>query len=243
MPTGACNPTLCPIHGARLFDAPQVPITVATLATLDSAAARALARAVATEGIVLLQNQNIGRKPALPLALGAGKTVAIIGPLANDTNGQFGGYTSPGAAVHTVLGSAVAALPDGTKVIHARGCDVTGNDTAGFAAALEAAASADVVIAVVGDTGGVGWDVPTCGEDDDRTQLDLPGMQPELLAAVAAKLALGTPLVVVLIHGRPVSFVRHQLYGNGDIVFFWRFPPLFPRISRPRALYSTKHPC
>lgn len=50
------------------------------------------------------------------------------------------------------------------------------------------------------------------GEDDDRTQLDLPGVQPELLAALAANLS-GTskPLAVVLIHGRPVSFVRHDL--------------------------------
>ena len=52
----------------------------------------------------------------------------------------------------------------------------------------------------------------TCGEDDDRTQLDLTGVQPELLDALATNLSgTGKPLIVVLVHGRPVSFVRHNL--------------------------------
>ena len=120
-------------------------------------------------------------------------------------------YTNFGAHVITILEAAATYLP-GTKVIYAQGAGITGNSTSGFAAALEAAAQADAVVVVVGDSGAKGWTMNTCGEDDDRTQLDLTGKQPELLAALAANLSkTETPLVTVLIHGRPVSFVRDDI--------------------------------
>ena len=87
---------------------------------------------------------------------------------------------------------------NGAKIVTAQGAAVTGNSTAGFAEALEAAAQADAVVAVVGDSGAKGWTMDTCGEDDDRTQLDLTGVQPELLDALATNLSgTGKPLIVV----------------------------------------------
>jgi hypothetical protein len=115
-------------------------------------------------------------------------------------------YTGGGATIVTVLAAAAEQLPAGVKIVHAVGAQVTGNSTAGFADAVAAAKAADVVIAVVGDSGNMGWTQNTCGEDDDRTNLDLPGVQSELIAAVAAAVP-NTPIVAVLVHGRPV---RHQ---------------------------------
>lgn len=63
--------------------------------------------------------------------------------------------------------------------------------------AVAAANSSDLAIAVVGDTGS------TCGEGTDRISLDLPGVQMQLLGALAA---VGKPLIVILVHGRPVTF-------------------------------------
>ena len=64
----------------------------------------------------------------------------------------------------------------------------------GVAAAANASSGADLAVVVVGDTAG------SCGESDDRMELDLLGNQLDLLEAV---LATGTPTLTVLIHGRP----------------------------------------
>ena len=208
---------------ARLFDAPLVRTDSATLAILDNAADRALAKRAAVEGCILLQNKPAGRggKNVLPLSLKSGQTVAIIGPLAGDAAAYKGGYTNSGAPLNTVLSAAAANLPQGVKLINATGAKITGNDTSLFTAAVAAAGKADVIVAVVGDST-AGWAVSTCGEDDDRTQLELPGVQPELLAAIAAKYP-SKPMVAVLIHGRPVSFQRHDLLSSLDAVLAaWR---------------------
>lgn len=80
---------------AGLFDFPLVDASPAAIAVLDNAADRALARRVATEGAVLLQNQpdpRGGGSNVLPLRLAAGGTVAIIGPLADAPPAYVGGY-------------------------------------------------------------------------------------------------------------------------------------------------------
>lgn len=210
---------------AGLFDHPLANATPASVAMLDNAADRALARRVATEGAILLQNSphpSGSGAPTLPLRLSSTATVAIIGPLADDEHAAVGGYTNHGANIVTVLAAAADALPSGVKVVNVSGAAAHGNSTAGFAAAIAAAKTADVIIAVVGDSGDIGWAMPTCGEDDDRTDLDLPGVQPELLSAIASAVPT-TPIVAVLIHGRPVTFVRENLQTKlSAIMAAWR---------------------
>ena len=60
-------------------------------------------------------------------------------------------------------------------------------------------------MAVVGDSGDRGWTLTTCGEDEDRTTFDLPGVQAQLLAAIREAVGPQKPLIVVLVHGRQVS--------------------------------------
>ena len=200
---------------AGLFDKPMKEPAATSI--INNEAHKALAKRVVSEGAVLLQNEGPASEECphcagLPLkGFSSSSTVAVIGALADDNQSQCGGYTGFGAEVTTVLGAAPQYL-NGAKIVTAQGAAVTGNSTAGFAEALEVAAQADAVVAVVGDSGAKGWTMNTCGEDDDRTQLDLTGVQPELLDALATNLSgTGKPLIVVLVHGRPVSFVRHNL--------------------------------
>jgi len=99
----------------------------------------------------------------------------------------------------------------GRLAIHyAKGCDLVGLSTAGFAAAVEAAKASDVAVVVIGDTSmvlsGTGWEDPTVpaygtvGEGFDVSNPVPPGVQVDLVKAIVAT---GTPTVVVLLNGRP----------------------------------------
>jgi beta-glucosidase len=88
-----------------------------------------------------------------------------------------------------------AAAP-GASVTFTRGCTVDGQDTSGFAAAQQAARGADVTVIVVGETSDMS------GEAAARSNIDLPGVQQRLVAAIKDT---GKPFVVVLLNGRPLT--------------------------------------
>ena len=100
--------------------------------------------------------------------------------------------------VGTVLDSLSARMPEAT-IRYARGCGVNDDDRSGFEAAVRIAAHADVAVVVVGDKAGLTPDCTT-GETRDVASLSLPGVQEQLVLAVAAT---GTPVVLVLVAGRP----------------------------------------
>jgi beta-glucosidase len=215
---------LRPKFAAGLFDG-KAFADGSNLGVLDAPEHRALARAAAAEGSVLLKNAG----GLLPLTLTPATRVAFVGPNAGCADGssacdasrsQCGGYTNEGVPVVTVLAAALANNESSFSVTFAQGCAHGGNDTSGFTAAVAVAAAADVVVFVGGDSGGLGWNANTCGEDDDRAELDLPGVQADLLDAL---LGAGKPVVVVLVHGRPVTFVKHDLMSRVDAVLaVWR---------------------
>ena len=191
-----------------LLDPGWVPADPGQAPDLDPPAQRELARRLAEESVTLVANGA----NALPLAKTA--KVAVVGPLAGDPLAFFGCYAMPrhlsrmrrfdepagGAGVEatTLLAALRAELPD---VCYARGCDVATPDTSGFAAAVTAARSADIVIAAVGDEAGI-FGTGTTGEGNDVADLRLPGVQQELLEALAGT---GKPVVAVLVTGRPYA--------------------------------------
>ncbi|MGW4909522.1 beta-xylosidase/alpha-l-arabinosidase [Streptomyces sp. NPDC004270] len=178
---------------------------------LDSTANRDLARRLAEESVVLLDNPD----GVLPLA--PGTRVAVVGPRAADALAMLGCYSFPshvlthhpevdlGIAIPTVLESLRAELPD-AKVTFAEGCDVSDPDTAGFEEAVARAAEADVCVAVLGDRAGL-FGRGTSGEGCDVADLSLPGVQADLLDAL---LSTGVPVVLVLLTGRPYALGRWQ---------------------------------
>jgi len=103
--------------------------------------------------------------------------------------------------MQSVLQSIRAVVSADTEVIYAKGCDIRGEGRDGFAEAVAAAEQADVAIVVLGGRSGLD-DTATSGESRDRTSLQLPGVQQELLEAVHAA---GTPVVLVLVNGRPLA--------------------------------------
>ena len=84
-------------------------------------------------------------------------------------------------------------LSDRFEVVYAQGCDIIGDSTGGFEAAVAAASQCDVVIAAMG--GNCGWVNVTGGEGKDRSHLGLPGVQQQLLEKITA---VGKPVVLVL---------------------------------------------
>jgi beta-xylosidase len=173
---------------------------------LDPPESRSVARRLAEESVVLLANDG----GVLPLA-GAGR-IALIGPLADDVTGMMGCYSFPmhvgrhhpqlplGVDMPTVAQALRSDLP-GAAIEHVAGCTVDGPDTGGFPAAVAAARAADVAVVALGDRAGL-FGNGTSGEGCDVADLSLPGVQGQLLSAV---LDAGTPVVLVMLSGRPYA--------------------------------------
>jgi beta-glucosidase len=193
---------------------PEASVARAAEVDLDSPANRALARELAERSIVLLD-----AGPALPV-LGADRPaprqVAVVGPCADDPRTFMGCYAFPnhvlprhpglglGIEVPTVVDALRLELPD-TKIVYERGSQVQGTDRSGFAAAVAAARDAELCVALVGDLAGL-FGIGSSGEGCDAVDLRLPGVQAELLAEL---LDTGTPVIVVVVSGRP--------YALGDV--------------------------
>lgn len=190
---------------------------------LDSPRHRALARRLAEESVVLLANDGV-------LPLGAWGTaparVAVVGPNADRPEALMGcysfanhvlahhpgvemGFEIPSVAQALAGAFAEAGLPQ-PELVHAAGCDVEGDDRSGFAEAVAAVEGADVAVVVVGDQAGL-FGRGTVGEGNDAESLELPGVQRELVEALVAT---GTPVVLVLLTGRPYA-IGWALEGAG----------------------------
>jgi beta-xylosidase len=114
------------------------------------------------------------------------------------------GSQHPGTAIGVEIPTLLAALKEeqaSGPVVHEPGCDVDGTDTSRIAAAVAVAREADVCVVVLGDRAGL-FGAGTSGEGCDVEDLSLPGVQAELLEAL---LATETPVVLVLLAGRPYA--------------------------------------
>ena len=176
---------------------------------------RAVARELAEKSVVLLDNNG-----SLPLAAPA--RIAVLGPCADEVLSLFGCYAFPnhvgtlhpdvplGVTAPTVLAAVRDEFP-GAVVLHDPGCSVDSDDRDGIPAAVSLAQAADVCVLVVGDRSGL-FGRGTSGEGCDADDLALPGAQPALLDAV---LASGTPVVVVVMSGRPYAL---DIAGRAAVV-------------------------
>ena len=163
----------------------------------NTPASQRLALEAAEQSIVLLGNRNA----TLPLRPAAGSTVALIGPLGDDASFLKGSKQDyePAHIVTYAEGLQAAAAAGGFSVNVVAGSGVTKPAAGGLDAAKRAAAAADAVVLAVGIDGSVEH------EGGDRTAIDLPQAQQDLVSAVLASVRSDTPVVLVLGNGGPVS--------------------------------------
>lgn len=198
-----------------LFDRPYIKDANETEKIVNSAEHQQVALQAAHESIVLLKND----KNILPLSKKV-NSIAVIGPNAdNKSNVTYRyGVSRVGNGV-TALQGIKNKLGDKVQINYAKGCDVTSANWAEeeilptpltqkekdeIEKAVEAAKKSDVSIVFLGDqtTAFQRPEPLTVGESASRTSLDLPGRQLDLIKAVYA---VGKPVIVVLINGRPMS--------------------------------------
>jgi beta-glucosidase len=238
-----------------LFEDPRVPDVERQRAVIGCREHADLNLEMARRSLVLLRNDGL-----LPLEGGLAaddrgralannhlRTIAVIGPNANDPQAMLGDWAGasgqvdwmpdghPRQSVETVLDGFRALAPAEWSVHHARGADIQTlvPDPAGavfpdgqprppvvgpapvdeelLAGAVTLAAAADYAVVVVGDT------VALTGEGRSTATLDLQGGQVALLDAVAAT---GTPMVVVLVQGKPSTLPESALNASAVIEAF-----------------------
>ncbi len=206
-----------------LFERPYVDEEAAS-AVFQTPQQHTLARQVAAESIILLSNDGV-----LPIAPSIQRIAVIgpgaddqrllqgdyhypshLEMIYNAPQGldetalivpRAAGHYAPGPyfAPHvTPLAGLRSALEPGIEVSYAKGCDVLGDDRSGFAEAVQIAQDADLAVVVVAGKSGL-LRSATVGEGNDASNLDLTGVQPELVEAIAST---GKPLVVVVMSGR-----------------------------------------
>ncbi|MBC8274600.1 MAG: glycoside hydrolase family 3 C-terminal domain-containing protein [Chloroflexi bacterium] len=202
------NPYVKAEDAAKVFDLPEH---------------RKLALETARKSIVLLKNED----NILPLSKNI-KTIAIIGPNADVQRNLLGDYTYPAhieitimaaeaigaqspapderadhvtVPVVTILEGIKVKLGKDTRILYAAGCEYNSASKDGFPEAVKAARAADVAIVAVGGKSGLTPDC-TCGEMRDSAELRLPGVQDDLVRAIYET---GTPVVFILVDGRPLA--------------------------------------
>ena len=169
---------------------------------------RKLALEMARESIVLLKNDGL-----LPLNKDEIKTIAVIGPNADDKQVLLGNYFGQPSRYVTVVNGIRNAVNKDTKVYYAQGCDMFqthdshwGNPpTTGFAEAIAMAERSDVVVMCLGLSPLMEGEEGSVAESDgggDRVDLGLPGVQEDLLKAIYQT---GKPVILVLLNGSPIT--------------------------------------
>lgn len=210
-----------------LFDDPFVDPEEAQ-AFCGSQNSRKLAKKAALEAITLLEN----REETVPLNLNKLKSIAVIGPNADRQN--IGGYTGSSNYYTTVLEGIKAKVGDRAEVKYAEGCRITiggswvedkvvfpdpAEEKQKIQEAVEVAKESDVVVLVVGgneQTSREAWNIYHMG---DRADLQLVGMQDELINAV---FETGKPIVAFVYNGRPLAF--QNLIEKAHAIFECWYP-------------------
>lgn len=266
-----------------LFENPYVDAGKAA-EVFNTSEQRDLSLRIAQKSIVLLKNEG----NLLPLSPDL-ESIAVIGPGADSIRLLQGDYHYPSHFEHVFLSEVNADSPNPmqnlaavniadhfppsvsilqgikahvspkTTIRCAQGCDMVENDMSGFEEAVQVARQAQVAIVICGEKSGLAKGC-TVGESIDRADVGLPGVQQQLIEAIQAT---GTPVVVVILNGRPLALPwleKHipalvdawfpaQEGGTAiaDVLFGTinpggRLPMTFPRASAQLPVYYNHKP-
>lgn len=228
-----------------LFDKPYTDPT-REAKTLMKPEYVAAAREIAARSFVLLKND----RNVLPFDKSV-RSVAVIGPLADDRDAVIGSWAGDGKKEDAVsaLAGIKAKLGSGAKVEYVKGVDIEGTATDEIARAVDAAKAADVTVLVIGEAASMS------GEATSRSSLEIPGRQLDLARAV---IATGKPVAVVLMNGRPLAIqwladnapaMLETWFGGsqagnaiadvlfGDVNPGGKLPVTFPRVTGQVPIY------
>ena len=206
-----------------LFESPFADVKYAQTIT-DNAEARALATEAARKAVVLLKNDG-----TLPFSANAmkSKTLAVIGP--NAAVAQIGGYSNVPRHLVSMLDGIKAKVGANLRVVTAEGVRLTDkgsweedevilSDPAAnrqrIQEAVQVARGADAIVLVLGGSPATSREAWATNHLGDTTSLELIGEQNELARAMYA---LGKPVVVVLINGRPQAVTEIASKANALI--------------------------
>ena len=167
----------------RYSDEKREKMIVLSQANLEAA------RRMARKSIVLLKNKN----NTLPLR--TNQKVALIGPFGNEKRSLIGSWSAAGDWTKSIPVLAAMQEKAPNNILYAKGCNINDDSLQYIESALQTARSADVVVLALGEN----WDMT--GEAASRSSLGLPGVQQQLFEQIQA---LGKPVVVVLMNGRPL---------------------------------------
>lgn len=215
-----------------LFEHPYVDEKLEA-ATMLQPQSVALARTAAERSFVLLKNSPAGDgRPLLPLAADA-KSVALIGPLADDAAVMLGSWSAQGRPEDVVtLRAALVDKLGAERVHYAKGSEIIGGADELLTAAISEAKNADVTILALGENA-----AEMTGEAASRAHLGLPGRQEQLLEAIAGT---GKPVVLVLFSGRPLT-LPWAFEHVPSVLAAW-FPGVQAGPALVRTLFGDSNP-
>ncbi len=190
----------------------------------------AKAREIAAASLVLLQNKN----KALPLSNNT-KKIAFIGPLVKDEYDILGNWAAKGdrngQAISIFEGVSDYLKPH--QILYAKGCDILKEDRSGFTEAIAISKKADVIVLAMGEGHHMS------GEAASRTNLKIPGIQPELIK----KIREANPdkkIVLVLMNGRPLN-LSDEVNLVDSILEIW-FPGTMGGAGVADVLFGAYNP-
>jgi beta-glucosidase len=190
----------------------------------------AVAREAALQSIVLLENRN----GTLPLQKDKLRSIAVVGPLADDGYEQLGTWVFDGdpSISQTPLQAIREFLGDGTEVTYVRAMETSRSRTTdGFDDAVRAAGKSDAVLAFLGE------ESILSGETHSRADIDLPGNQAELLAALRGA---GKPVIAVIQAGRPLTLAN--ILDHVDALLFAWHPGTMGGPAIADVLFGVESP-
>jgi beta-glucosidase len=190
----------------------------------------AVAREAALQSLVLLENRN----NTLPLQREKLRSVAVVGPLADDGYEQLGTWIFDGdpSISQTPLQAIREFLGDGAEVSYVRAMETSRSRTTdGFDDAVRAASKSDAVLAFLGE------ESILSGETHSRADIGLPGNQAELLAALRGA---GKPVIAVIQAGRPLTLAN--ILDHVDALLFAWHPGTMGGPAIADVLFGVESP-
>jgi len=186
-------------------------------------------RKSAAMSCVLLKNQD----KTLPLK--NNETIALIGPLVKDKENIIGNWAAAGNRKDKAISiyEGIRNYLDESNILYSKGCEILGDYKGGFDEAVNVAKKADKIVLVMGEN------YHMSGEAASRTNINIPGIQTELIKALRQALPR-KKIILILMNGRPLDLSEEEDFVD-SILEIW-FPGTSGGLGVADVLFGTYNP-